>query len=489
MDRAGWLRCFGLPRDPFDAPDARRDEVLALDPLGMLHVCHAQVHGATEVPHSCLVEGAPGTGRTALCMQLLAEDEHDAVQRPGQGRRVVAIEAFGAVAREVEHRSGSPMTVSDALDLVLHRLVPELVDEVLGVPNDGLRPRLPQPDPAGAIAAAGPAACRDLLLLQTLYDRSEDTLGRTARVRERFALSGGVLAASSGAWGGWLVVTSVVLALLLSDWSEGVNAWLERWAPAASQVWLHALPWIGVGMLLSAGLGLLGRWAVAGLLVRRRVHRARRSILVTDRDPADLAACINELRPADLHRVPRRGAIRGRLELLDALERLTRLLGWRSILVVVDGVDSDPVSCRAAATLLDERLVQRAALAVVMAAPAETLAGRAVPCTRVQLEWTPTLLRRLLQSRIQRCANRAIAPPMLDALFEPGITSAEIDRWLAHLATPRRCLDAMAALVSHHAAAQRVDEGSAAGEPVTPALATPISRATIERVLGRSRPE
>lgn len=489
MERAAWLRAFGLGRDPFEAPDARRDEVLALEPMGMLHVRYAEVHGATDVPHSCLVEGIPGSGRTALCMQLVAEDEHAALQRPGLGRRVVPIDRFAEVAMEVERRRGAAVTACEAIDLVLHRIVPEIVDEVLSIPNDGTRPRMPVNDAAAALESAGPSACRDLIVLQALYDRADGAPSRTMRLRDRFALSGGVLAEASRSWGLVLLASSVLLAIVLVTFGDRRDAALERALPSVAPEWVRALPWIGLGLVLSASMGLLGRWAVAGLYARSRVRRAMRSIVVTDRDAIDLAVCLNELRPADLRRVPRRGAMAPRLDLLDRLERIVRLLGWRAIAIVVDGVGDDAASRRAIKALLDERIVQRSGTSVVLAAPPGAVEGTRVPCSRVVLDWPVPALRRLIQSRLDRCADRPVAAPTLDGLFEPAIGSAEIDGWLARWATPRAALDALHALVREQATMSpgpSVKEEGADGA-VRPA-ALPISRAAIERVLGRHRP-
>ncbi|MBM4109889.1 MAG: hypothetical protein FJ254_00840 [Phycisphaerae bacterium] len=490
MERAAWLRSFGLGRDPFDARDARHDEVLALEPLGMLHVHFAVVHGATEVPHSCLIEGVPGSGRTALCMQLVAEDEHDALHRPGLGRRVVPIDRFAEVARGVEERRGGSITACEAIDLVLHRVVPEIVDEVLGIANDGTRPRMPVTDAAAAIESAGPAVCRDLLVLQALYDRDEGAPSRTMLLRDRFALSGGVLAESSRSWGLVLLGSSVVIGIVLVALGERRDAALLRALPSVAPEWAQALPWIGLGLLLSASLGLLGRWAVAGLYSRSRVRRAMRSIVVTDRDAEDLSTCLNEWRPVDLRRVPRRGAIAPRLELLDRLERIVRLLGWRSIAVVVDGVDDDAITRRAIKALLDERIVQRSGTSVVLAAPPSAVVDLRVPCSRVTLDWPVPALRRLIQSRMDRCADRPAAAPSFDALFEPAISRAEIDGWLAHWATPKAALAAMHRLIAAHTdSPMRLQPMlDAEDEPqALPPTAQPLTRATLERVLGRPR--
>jgi hypothetical protein len=493
MERQAWLRSFGLARDPFEAPDARRDEVLALEPMGMLHVRYAEVHGATEVPHSCLIEGVPGSGRTALCMQLVAEDEHDALQRPGLGRRVVPIDRFTEVARGVEERRGAEITASEALDLVLHRVVPEIVDEVLGIVNDGTRPRMPVSDAAAAIESAGPSACRDLVVLQALYDRADGAPSRTMLLRDRFALSGGVLAEASRSWGLVLLGSCVAIGIVLVAFGDRRDAALVRALPSVAPEWAQALPWIGLGLVFSASLGLLGRWAVAGFYARSRVRRAMRSIVVTDRDAGDLAACLNEWRPVDLRRVPKRGAIAPRLELLDRLERIVRLLGWRSIAVVVDGVGDDAISRRAIKALLDERIVQRSGTSVVLAAPPAAVEDVRVPCSRIKLEWPVPALRRLIQSRLDRCADRPVAAPSLDALFEPAISRQEIDAWLEHWGTPRATLDAMHRLVAAHTeptplrqpALDSLDDPTADGPP---SAAQPISRATLERVLGQQRP-
>jgi hypothetical protein len=488
MERAAWLRSFGLGRDPFEAPDARRDEVLALEPMGMLHVRYAEVHGATEVPHSCLVEGVPGSGRTALCMQLVAEDEHAALQRPGLGRRVVPIDRFAEVAGGVEERRGGEITACEAIDLVLHRIVPEIVDEVLGIANDGARPRMPVADAAAAIESAGPSACRDLVVLQALYDRADGAPSRTMLLRDRFALSGGVLAEASRSWGLVLLGSSALLAVVLVAFGDRRDEAIVRALPSVAPEWAQALPWIGLGLVLSAGLGLLGRWAVAGLYAQSRVRRAMRSIVVTDRDAEDLATCLNEWRPVDLRRVPKRGAIGPRLDLLDRLERIVRLLGWRSIAVVVDGVGDDATSRRAIKALLDERIVQRSGTSVVLAAPPTAVEDVRVPCSRVVLDWPVPALRRLIQSRLDRCADRPVAAPSLDALFEQAITSDEIDGWLARWATPRAALDAIDALVREQASMTSPAATSEATDGSARSVGSPISRTAIERALGRQRP-
>jgi hypothetical protein len=404
---------------------------------------------------------------------------------------VVPIDRFTDVARGVEERRGGEITVCEAIDLVLHRIVPEIVDEVLGVANDGTRPRRPVADAAAAIESAGPSACRDLVVLQALYDRADGAPSRTMLLRDRFALSGGVLAEASRSWGLVLLGSSALLGTVLVWFGDRRDAALVRALPSVAPEWAQALPWIGLGLILSAGLGLLGRWTVAGLFSRSRVSRAMRSIVVTDRDAEDLATCLNEWRPVDLRRVPKRGAIEPRLELLDRLERIVRLLGWRSIAVVVDGVGDDDLSRRAIKALLDERIVQRSGTSVVLAAPPAAVEDLRVPCSRVVLEWPVPALRRLIQSRLDRCADRPIAAPSLDALFEPAITRAEIDGWLARWSTPRAALDAMHRLVAAHTEPTPLQRPAldAVDEPQAPApAAQPITRATLERVLGRQRP-
>jgi hypothetical protein len=404
---------------------------------------------------------------------------------------VVPIDRFTDVARGVEERRGGEITVCEAIDLVLHRIVPEIVDEVLGVANDGTRPRRPVADAAAAIESAGPSACRDLVVLQALYDRADGAPSRTMLLRDRFVLSGGVLAEASRSWGLVLLGSSAMLGTVLVWFGDRRDAALVRALPSVAPEWAQALPWIGLGLILSAGLGLLGRWTVAGLFSRSRVRRAMRSIVVTDRDAEDLATCLNEWRPVDLRRVPKRGAIEPRLELLDRLERIVRLLGWRSIAVVVDGVGDDDLSRRAIKALLDERIVQRSGTSVVLAAPPAAVEDLRVPCSRVVLEWPVPALRRLIQSRLDRCADRPIAAPSLDALFEPAITRAEIDGWLARWSTPRAALDAMHRLVAAHTEPTPLQRPAldAVDEPQAPApAAQPITRATLERVLGRQRP-
>jgi hypothetical protein len=190
----------------------------------------------------------------------------------------------------------------------------------------------------------------------------------------------------------------------------------------------------------------------------------------------------------DLRRVPKRGAIGPRLDLLDRLERIVRLLGWRSIAVVVDGVGDDATSRRAIKALLDERIVQRSGTSVVLAAPPAAVEDVRVPCSRVVLDWPVPALRRLIQSRLDRCADRPVAAPSLDALFEQAITSEEIDGWLARWATPRAALDAIDALVREQASMTSPAATSEATDGSARSVGSPISRTAIERALGRQRP-
>ena len=366
--------------------------------------------------------------------------------------------------------------------------MPEIVDEVLGIANDGARPRMPVADAAAAIESAGPSACRDLVVLQALYDRADGAPSRTMLLRDRFALSGGVLAEASRSWGLVLLGSSALLAVVLVAFGDRRDQAIVRALPSVAPEWAQALPWIGLGLVLSAGLGLLGRWAVAGLYAQSRVRRAMRSIVVTDRDAEDLATCLNEWRPVDLRRVPKRGAIGPRLDLLDRLERIVRLLGWRSIAVVVDGVGDDATSRRAIKALLDERIVQRSGTSVVLAAPPAAVEDVRVPCSRVVLDWPVPALRRLIQSRLDRCADRPVAAPSLDALFEQAITSEEIDGWLARWSTPRAALDAIDALVREQASMTSPAATSEATDGSARSVGSPISRTAIERALGRQRP-
>ncbi len=468
MDRMDWLRSFGLGRDPFDAPEAARDAVLGMAPHGAQHVRYGQVRGAPEVLNSCVIEGESGSGRSTLLMQLAAEDEALAVAHPGIGRRVVTIDRFSSCVGELVERRGRAPDTADLLDLVLHRIVPELVDEVLGVEADDRRPRLPVAHAAAAIEVGGPAAARDLLLLQALYDRAGGALDRTIMLRERFALSGGVRATASGWWGVLLLCAAMLASALLLWAGDRVPDAIARSMPPGNEPWARALPWIGVGLVSSAALGLLGRWAVAGELVRSRVRRARRSIVVTDHAPTEVSACLNELRPADLGFVPRPGALTPRLDLLRRTEDLMRLLGWRSMAVIVDGVEGDEPTRFAVGALLDQRIIQRAATSVVIAVPPGTVVPLRVPCLVVTLDWSPATLRLLLQSRMERCADAPSAAPSFDALFEPAISRDAIDSMLAQWRTPRAALDRMRDLVTTASAA------SVGG-------AKPITRKVIER--------
>jgi hypothetical protein len=309
---------------------------------------------------------------------------------------------------------------------MLHRVVPPLVDQVLGMPGaellrvGGLR---------RALRKAPPAVRRDMLLLQVAYDHPSAAARRSQRLRSALRTGGSSGAAVAGAW-----------ALLLCGLA-GILALLGVWNTIRL---MYLVPAALVGL---AGLVVWWNWVLRKGRVARVARRLSKAIRVLQRDGRGYRPSLHML-PMDAIEgsLPQDRGEDSRYVMLDRLKRVLDAVGYASITVLVDRVDEpacvagDPQHMRALVwPLLSSRFLQHAGLAVKLLLPKELgdLAAREDGefhrGARLdkqnlvdRLHWSGAMLAELCDARLLAAARRPSQALKVEDLFEASVGRARV---------------------------------------------------------------
>ncbi|MDA0802817.1 MAG: hypothetical protein O2819_03570 [Planctomycetota bacterium] len=478
MDLEVFLRHHRLQSNPFAGEEAAQDGVFARSGLSYRHPEYSRIRGDVAVPLTSLVFGERGAGKTALRMQVAAEYEAAAAEGEHRGTMPIVVDSFDGLL----DRTGGQPTNADWIDRILSAAVPPLVDAALDEPLQGAA-RIPAGKLSDAMRQAGGREKRDLLVLQSIYDRVGEARERTRRLRIALRL-GGRLRTGIYFWSG-----TILLAMgigWLSFVERQVGGFLEAW---------QRLAWQGLGVAVGlAGGILLVRFLAREATLWKAAQRVSRACRAVGRGVIDLRLGFGQLRAGDLHRLPRGAALDERYELLERLLRVVRTGGWRSVAIFVDRVDEpQSVAGEAAAMkalvwpIMDHAILQFPGFAFKVFLPLEVRAlaeeeGNAFhrrarldkQSVVERLEWSGPALFDLLMARIRACTITGSPPPFLHTLFADDVTPQRIADCLARLRAPRAACRFLHEVLLEHVNSQT---------ELTPHFQ--VSSATLDTVLRR----
>lgn len=482
------------------APDAASGRLTIPRPF---HSDFEKIVGDPARPSTSIVFGEKGSGKTAIRLQLADRiSEHNA-RMPSAKTLLVAYDDLNGVLDRFHRRIGAKtpleslqkFRLADHMDAILGLVVPRVVDTLLHRPSE------PPPaaaqlvdlgnEPRKAARRLDDATKRDLLLLQSIYDRPDAADLRTRRLRSllRVSLPTAEVVWRSLAWAGWIP------AALLLSW--------HALQPGDKIVWNVST--YGVVALLGVWILVLGKrllWDRLSML--RLAHKVRKQVRVQSRSDASYARSLGQLDPVvtEPPNVPTVESDEPRYALMQRLQRVLRAFGYAGILVVIDRVDEptlisgDPEKMRAVIwPMMNNKFLQAEGLGMKMLLPIELRHALFKESSAFfqearldkqnlieRLTWTGAMLYDLCDARLKACrdpqADLAVGPGGAPAgpislmdLFEQDVTAKDVVDALDQMHQPRDAFKFLYACINEHCSNVTAEQGQ-----------WKISRATLEFV-------
>lgn len=466
MNAEEFLQRHGLAVNPFAAEDAVQDAVLVRATDAWRHPDFQKILGDPSHPSPTVVFGERGAGKTALRLQM-ERALHEWNGRRGVARAlVVPHDDFDGMLHAIARHDGlrdpaaalDGLRLADHVDAMLHRVVPRLVDQALGMPGADLLEvgRLRR-----ALRKAPASVRRDLLLLQVVYDHPSAAVRRTRRLRSALGCGGSSGATLAGTWSLMLLALAAVMGLL----GAGQPPRFSFLIPGG------ALAFGG----LMAGWG----WVLRRARVARVARRLTKSVRVLQRDGRGWRGSLHLLPMETLETsLPQDRGEDARYAMLDRLVRVIGAVGYGSVVVLVDRVDEpacvagDPPRMRSLVwPMLSSRFLQHHGLAVKLLLPRELgdLAAREDGDfhrgARLdkqnlidRLQWTGAMLAELCDARLQAAAKSGTRGLHIEDLFDPSVGRARLAEALERAGNPREAFRLIYGSIQEHLSHANADE-------------------------------
>jgi len=483
MDVERFLEHHGLTQNPFGAEEARHDPVFEriVATSGMSHPELVKVLGNADRPHTSVVFGEKGSGKTAL--RLLMARRVGLYNRENAERRtlVVAYDDFNPVLDTVAHnrsrlgkrRSRDPdrllasFRLEDHQDAILSIAVTKLVDGLLGNTQPGIEAMLMPQGVDDRIKKLPHATRVDIATLAALYDTPRGTGGtneRWDRLRKKLKL--GWTAPSWLLMGGVIMLTIVALGLFVAPFA---HKWFEFDA-ALVPTW--ALPAAGV-----AAVAALVAW-IALFLRRLKVWRLTRRILkechAIEREPSQLRHMLKDIPKKDRLEQPwpRPGGdgTNARYEMTTKLISVLGHFGHNSIVVFIDRVDEPTLVAgrpermrRLTWPLFDSKFLQQDAIGFKLLLPIELrYLMKKEDATFFQearldkqsmvdrLAWSGATLYDLCSARLRACHRENDSEISLTELFAEDVARDALIEALSQMQQPRDAFKMVYAVMLEH---------------------------------------
>jgi hypothetical protein len=435
---------------------------------GTFHSDFEKILGDLSRPATAIVFGEKGSGKTAIRLQLTRAIDLHNTQHADRRVLLIPYDDLNGVLDRLHARlngktpleSFQKIRLVDHLDAIFASLVPRLVDAALNK-SDPTDPLLSD-DAKKLLKKLDPGSRRDLLLLQSVYDRPDQADLRTTQLRRKLGL--------------WLPWSRVLSHAAL---------WLG-WIPAAAVVYLaNLLPgpegWtIGPGPALYAFLTLLAVWLIAlvKLLAWDRIafnllgKRVRKQLRSASRSDRSYARSLRQLDPVlrDEDNLPITDSDEVRYRLLERLRSILRALGYTGLVIIVDRVDEptlisgDYDRMRAVVwPMLNNKFLQQDGMGVKMLLPVELRyalykesaaffqEARLDKQNMVdRLSWTGAMLYDLCVSRLHACLAPGATPLSLLDLFSEEVTRSDLVDALDQMHQPRDAFKFLYRCLSEH---------------------------------------
>lgn len=469
MNTSTFFEHWRIAENPFRGEEARSDAVFARLASAPAQVASGQsVHSDFEKivgelgrPSSSIVFGEKGSGKTAIRMQLADRVARHNEKNPSQRVFLVAYDDLNATLDRLHTRSGGKdslktlqqMRLVDHIDAIVASAVTRLTDRLTGI-----GPTKADPELTKAFRRLPKALRAEMLLLQAVYDVSELSAERTARVAK---MGRALPPRETLAWAfavalGWLPLGGVVAVFFLKP----------ELAPESVLA--------GAGIACAAlYLGILvGRFVWRPLAIRRLAHRLSRQLRSLGRSDTSLARSLSQLRSADRawQRLPVTESDEQRYAMFDRLRRVLAGVGYPGVIVVIDRVDEptliagDAEKMRAFVwPMMNNKFLQQEGLGVKMLLPIELRhalfressaffqEARLDKQSLVErLSWTGPMLYDLCEARLRVCVAQDAPTLALLDLFAEDVTRQDLIDALDQMHQPRDAFKFLYRCVSEH---------------------------------------
>ena len=460
MNLSEFLGRHGLESNPFAAEEAAQDPVLTQSGDACRHPDFGKIFGEPTHPSPAIVFGERGAGKTALRLQM--ESAYRAYNKEQSDNRVLVIghdnfdAMIGRIARHERLKNQSAaldsITLSDHVDIVLHGIVPQLVDQLLGVSD---RAPLQVVNFRKQLRKAPTLVRREMLLLQMAYDHTPIAAKRTRQLKSALGLGGSSGSKAAANWSMVLAIFALVIA--------GISVVQE---PKRALLALAAL--------LAAGSFAMGwswlRCQTRVGIIARGMHRGIRCV---NRSAASFRESLHHIEiNIGSASMPTDRGDDSRFAMLDRLLAVLRAVDYASVAILVDRVD-EPTTVAGdvdhmrslVVPLLSSRFLQHRGLAVKLLLPAELgdmfnredgaffrAARMDKQNTLERLRWSGSMLAKMCDARIRAVSKRPASAVPIESLFDANVGRAKIEEALAGCANPREGCRMMYAMLQEHMA-------------------------------------
>lgn len=473
---------WSIVENPFRGEEARQDAVFSrlsqTDPAGRPGAAHSdfeKILGQLEYPATSIVFGEKGSGKTAIRIQIAKRvNEHNAAH-PDKKVMLVAYDELNTILDQFHQRCGAGdvmdslrrIRLVDHIDGILLRVVPGVVDTIIGETASGRATDLGDAVRRSA-KNLDPTSKRDLLLLQTLYDRPERAHERTSKLRKalRIGLPAQAMLWSALAYAGWLLPVGVLIAFLMLDGDANSLFWQILFGVAL-------LAWV---------FFLFKRFVWDGYRLKRLARKVRRQIRVSTRTDDSYAESLRQVDPnaLDAGTLPMTDSDDVRYDMLRRLRHAIASFGYTSMIVVIDRVDEptlingDADRMRAVVwPMFNNKFLQQESMGFKMLLPIELRHALFKESTNFfqearldkqnlveRLTWSGPMLYDLCESRLAACRAPDAQDVSLLDLFAEDVTRQDLVDALDQMHQPRDAFKFLYACLNEHCSNVTTDEQS-----------------------------
>ncbi|HVU63428.1 MAG TPA: hypothetical protein VHC70_05595 [Phycisphaerales bacterium] len=489
----------------------------SLGPGVTSHSDFEKIAGDFTQPSTAIVFGEKGSGKTAIRLQLADRVHAYNAHHPTERCLWIGYDDLNPVLARFLERAKvdkkpdltatlGKLRLVDHIDAILTLAVPAIVDVLLKQhaarsTSGGLPPvtvTLPASDePRKAIRKMDPSVRRDLLALQVAYDRPDVSAGaekRTQKLRNALRIM--------PPWGA-MVWTLLVLVGWMPAAAWIYLAWQQKRLSFDMAVLTHAdsVWWTIAGLLGLYLLVLLKRSVWDRLKYITLGHRLRKQIRVSIRSDSSYGRSMRMIPRTlvDAAVLPMTSSDEVRYAMLERLKRVLAVLGYRSILVVIDRVDEptliagDPDRMKAVVwPMLHNKFLQFPGMGIKMLLPIELRhllfresaaffqEARLDKQNLIErLNWSGAMLHDLCNARLQACrAPGMTSLPLLD-LFAEDVTKQDLVEALDQMHQPRDAFKLLYQCLVDHCASVTSDQSQ---WRIPRVLLETVKKAQVERV-------
>ena len=464
MKLSDFLKHHGIISNPFAEEDAQSDSVFQNGCVeSARHPAWDKIFGDPALPSTSIVFGEKGSGKTALKIQMNRQIGKYNQENPDKRDFVIQYDDFNPFLDAFQERFSKlwrkPATLLknwklwDHIDAILTLGVTKLTDQALQVrdANGNVAPELD-------LKSLDDNQKRDFLFLAALYDQSPSggQYGRWTKLRKKLGVY------NLAAW----------------KWFSIAIAWLSLFCLIAIGLWhmeiLKSSHLLSIYFWLALFIGFIP-WIWRFVTLHWEARKLWKNLRVRNFDKAPMRQILLDTPTSQLtgQPMPTRAQSDDRYALLEKFSNLTKVLGYKSIVVLVDRVDepymitgSAPLMRDFIWPLLDNKLLKYPDVAFKLLLPAELYdfakkeGSEFNERSRLDkqnlipsLTWTGHSLYDLVNARLAACTDNTMVdvPETLDKWFDDNMTFDHLTNALERIRTPRRVFKFLYELMCEHA--------------------------------------